>query len=188
MYPAPRLAWQLWRHRNDPPLPLDGVHVSRHLCLPWDIDPWGELNNGRTLTLFDLARIPFARRVGLLAALRGRGWGLVVAGASVRYRRRIRAFDRIEMRSRALGWDARFVYVEQEMRVRGETASHALLSTAVTGKAGGPRPGIVPPAEVMRAMGIASAPPVLPDWVTAWATAEAKRPWPPGIGDAVGAA
>jgi hypothetical protein len=40
---------------------------------------------------------------------------MAVAGNSLRYRRRVRAFHRLEMRSRLLGWDARFLYVEQSM-------------------------------------------------------------------------
>ena len=115
MYPFLRMVWQMFKHRNDPPLPLTGTHESRHICMPWDIDLWMELNNGRTLTLFDLGRIPLAQRVGLIPALRRKAWGLVVAGGSVRYRRRIRAFETIDMRSRAVWWDDKFIYIEQSM-------------------------------------------------------------------------
>ena len=177
MYPFLRLPWQMWRHRGDPPLGPFGLHVSRHLCWPWDLDLWFELNNGRTLTLFDLGRVPLVSRIGLTAAMTRRGWGMAVAGATVRYRRRVRAFDRIEMRSRALGWDDRFIYVEQAMRVRGETTSHAVLRMAVTGTA-----GIVPPAEVMAEVGVDPASPVLPDWVRTWTLSEQARPWPPMAG------
>jgi acyl-CoA thioesterase FadM len=176
MYPVIRLAWQLWRHRNDPPLPLTGTHVSHHLCLPWDIDLWRELNNGRTLTLYDLGRIPLAGRVGLIGVLRRQRWGLAIAGASVRYRRRVRMFDRVEMRSRLVTWDARFMYLEQSMwRRDGECASHILYRAAVTGK-----DGIVPPDRVLEALGRSGhAAPPAPEWVEAWARADAARPWPP---------
>lgn len=174
MYPFLRLPWQMWRHRGDPPLGPFGTHVSRHVCWPWDLDFWAELNNGRTLTLFDLGRVPLSSRIGLTAALARRGWGMAVAGAMVRYRRRVRAFARIEMRSRCVGWDRRFLYVEQAMWVRGECTSHALLRMAVTGGA-----GIVPPAEAMAEVGVDPVSPVLPDWVEAWIAAEQARPWPP---------
>jgi len=174
MYPFLRLAKEWWTTRNAPPLPIDGVHVSHHICWPWDLDPWVELNNGRTLTLYDLGRIPFAMRTGLIGVLRPNGWGITVAGNTTRYRRRVRMWDRIEMRSRCLGWDARFFYIEQAMWKRGECTSHMLLRTAITSKA-----GIVPPAEVARAMKVAPESPVLPEWVTAWIAAEARRPWPP---------
>ena len=175
MYPLPRLLWHMFKHRKDPALPLTGTHVSRHMCMPWDIDLWLELNNGRTLTLFDLGRIPLARRVGLIPVLKRNKWGLVVAGASVRYRRRIRAFEVIEMRSRAVWWDDKFIYIEQTMwKASGECANHILLRTAVTGA-----DGIVPPERVMAQLERQEARPDAPDWVSAWIAADATRPWPP---------
>ncbi|WP_294619057.1 acyl-CoA thioesterase [uncultured Roseovarius sp.] len=175
MYPVVRLIWQMFKHRKDTLLGVTDTHVSRHMCLPWDIDLWMELNNGRTLTLFDMGRIPLAHRVGLIAALKRRKWGLTVAGVSVRYRRRIRMFETIEMRSRAVWWDDKFVYIEQSMwKTSGECANHILLRTAVTGKS-----GIVPPEEVMAEVGQNVTRPDAPEWVSAWTAAEAKRPWPP---------
>lgn len=174
MYPVLRFAKELVKYRNAPLAPFE-THVSQHICWPIDIDPWRELNNGRTLTVYDLGRIPLAQRTGLVSVLRRRRWGLTVAGSSLRYRRRVRVFDRIEMRSRLVGWDARFVYLEQSMWKRdGECASHALFRTAVTDAS-----GIVAPAEVARELGLDPASPPLPDWITAWIDAEAARSWPP---------
>ncbi|MCB6177727.1 acyl-CoA thioesterase [Rhodobacter sp. Har01] len=175
MYPYLRMFKEILKFRQAPPLGAFDTHVSHHLCWPWDIDPWMELNNGRTLTLYDLGRLPMIARVGLDRVARDRGWGLAVAGASVRYRGRIKTFDRIEMRTRMVGWDGRFVYVDQTMWVRGECASQALIRTAITqGKR-----GIVPPAEMAVALGLAADSPPLPGWVAAWADADALRPWPP---------
>lgn len=174
MYPFVRMMKELVVHARAESLPFDGVHVSSHICWPWDLDFMMELNNGRTLTLFDLGRIPLAHRAGLLAVARKQGWGLTMAGSSVRYRRRVRMFDRVEMRSRAVGHDDRFIYLEQSMWKRGECTSHLLIRMAATGKN-----GIVPAAEVVAAMGHDPLPGALPDWVQAWADADAKRPWPP---------
>lgn len=175
MYPFLRLAYQFFVHRKDADLgPLD-THVSHHICWPWDLDLWNELNNGRTLTLYDMGRLPLAKRVGLVKALRDNRWGLTMAGASVRYRRRVRAFDRIEIHSRAVCWDDKFMYLEQSMRVRGEATSHILYRSAVTSKE-----GIVPPIRVMEALELdPSLTPEMPDWIAAWTEAEALRPWPP---------
>ncbi|SDW73172.1 acyl-CoA thioesterase [Litoreibacter albidus] len=174
MFPFIRLIYQFFRHRNDAPLgPLD-THVSHHICWPWDLDLWRELNNGRTLTIYDLGRLPLAGRVGLIKVLKANGWGLTMAGASVRYRRRVRMFDRIEMRSRAVCWDDKFLYLEQSMRVRGEATSHVLYRSAVTGKN-----GIVPPQQVMGALELSMDTPETPAWIKAWIEAESTRPWPP---------
>ena len=176
MYPLVRLGIELALARRAPRLPLDGVHVSYHRCWPWDIDPWLELNNGRTLTLYDLGRVPLATRTGLVDAARANGWGLAVAGTSIRYRRRVRAFERIEMRSVFAGHDARFFYVQQAMYRDGEALSGALIRTAVTSA-----DGIVATDRVMAAIGAAGIDRPLPDWIAAWTEAEGKRPWPPTI-------
>lgn len=175
MYPVIRLAWQIFKVRNAPSLAPLEMHVSHHICLPWDIDVWMELNNGRTLTLYDLGRIPFAFRSGLIKTLRSNGWGLTMAGASVRYRRRIRMFEVIEMRSRVVFWDNRFIYVEQSMwKKNGECANHIVYRAAVTSDS-----GIVDPTQVAEASGIDPTPPKAPAWVAAWISADQIRPWPP---------
>ncbi|MGB3176317.1 MAG: acyl-CoA thioesterase [Albidovulum sp.] len=177
MYPFARMAKEIWTSRRAAPLPLTGTHVSHHICWPWDLDLWVELNNGRTLTLFDLGRIPLAVRTGLARLIRQERWGITVAGNTVRYRRRVRMFDRLEMHSRCIGWDTRFLYMEQSMWRAGECTSHMLLRSAVTS-----RQGIVPPSEVLAALGQDVDSPALPAWVQAWISADALRPWPPQRG------
>ena len=174
MYPLIRLMKEFHVHRNAPPLGLLDTHVSRHICWPWDLDIWMELNNGRSLTLYDLGRLPLARRVGLIGVLRANGWSLTMAGATVRWRRRTRVFERLEMHSRCVGWDDRFIYIEQTMWDGDEAKSSVVYRAAVTDRNGIVRtdrlmaafPGPVPQAE-------------LPAYVRAWIAAEAERPWPP---------
>lgn len=175
MYPIVRLFKEQIKFRNAPPLGLLETHVSHHVCWPWDIDPWLELNNGRTLTLFDLARMPFSTRTGMFRAMRANGWGMTVAGNTTRYRRRVRAFHRFRSETRLLGWDHRFLYVEQSMWRGDEALNHILLRLAAT------EPGsILPPEKLVMAMGYPNqAAPELPGWVQAWIAAEAQRPWPP---------
>jgi acyl-CoA thioesterase FadM len=174
MYPYVRMAKEVLKFRNAPALGLLGTHVSHHVCWPWDIDPWLELNNGRVLTLYDLGRIPLASRTGLVRVTRANGWGLTVAGNSVRYRRRVQTFQRFEMQSRCIGWDARFFYVEQSMWRRGECTNQMLLRMAVIAAG-----GMIAPGRVAAELGHAGATPALPDWVQAWIAADATRPWPP---------
>jgi acyl-CoA thioesterase FadM len=178
MYPFLRMFKEVARARRMPPLGLFDTHVSHHRCWPWDLDPWAELNNGRTLTLFDLGRIPLSLRIGMDRFAAEKGWWVTVAGSSVRYRRRVTVFSRLTMHSRLLGWDARFIYTEQSLWRGTECTSHVLIRSAIGSKA-----GIVPPAELALLAGIAPESPQLPDWVEAWCTAEAKRPWPPDIQD-----
>ena len=178
MYPLVRFVKEMVKYRSAPRLGVCEAHISTHRCWPWDLDPWVELNNGRTLTLYDLGRIPLASRTGLIGILRNNGWGITVAGNSVRYRRRIKVFDRFTMISRVIGWDARFIYMEQSMWKGGECCNHMLVRSAVTSAS-----GIVPPSEVLATMGRSDPSPSLPEWAKAWIAADAQRPWPPVVPD-----
>lgn len=177
MYPFVRLIKEFVIHRNAAPLPVTGFHVSYHRCWPQDIDVFMEMNNGRILTILDLGRTVLAKRAGLLAALKTQGWGLTMAGNSVRYRKRIRPFVRFKLVSRCVGWDARFMYLEHTIWIGKDCAVQALFRSAVTDKN-----GIVAPVRILEAMNEDVTSPTLPDWVQNWVDADATRPWPPELG------
>lgn len=175
MYPLIRILLEAGLSSRKPPLPLGGTHVSHHRCMPWDLDTFLELNNGRTLTLLDIGRTGLAMRSGLLSTLRAQRWGLTVAGISVRYRKRIRALDRFDIHSQAIGRDARFIYLHQSIwKPGGEAACSALYRVGVTAKG-----KLVPVEDVAKALGEPDWNPPLPPWAEAWIEAEAHRPWPP---------
>ena len=176
MYPIFRMFLERRRAKPMPKLAFGEVHRSSHYCLLSDIDPWMEMNNGRTLTLFDLGRIPMAERSGVITATTKRGWGITVAGASIRYRARVRLFQKIDITSAFLGWDHRFLYLQQTMW-RGDVAtSSTLCRWAVTSDQ-----GIVAPEKLAREMGWPETSPDLPQYAQNWIDAEQQRPWPPLI-------
>lgn len=174
MYPYVRMAKELWKFRNAPSLGILEPHVSSHRIWPWDLDPWRELNNGRTLTLFDLGRIPMSVRMGFDKVAKAKGWGITVAGNSTRYRRRVTLFQKVTQISRVVGWDDRFTYLEQSFWRGDDCTSHMLLRSAFTSKG-----GIVPPAEVLAVLGQPAQSPALPDWISHWIAADQQRIWPP---------
>lgn len=176
MFPFVRLAFEMVRAGRMPALDrLTDEHVSSHLILPWDLDMFLELNNGRALTLFDLGRLGMARRGGLIDLLKRERWGMTMAGSSVRYRRRVHVFERVTVRSRAVCFDDKFVYIEQSMwKKNGECANHVLYRAAITDKN-----GLVRTDRLMKAFGDRTENPPMPDWVANWCRAEDTRPWPP---------
>lgn len=143
-------------------------------CRPWDLDMFNEMNNGRVLTLYDLGRMDLGLRCGLMSALAKNKWALVVAGSSVRYRKRIKAFDKITMHSQCVGYDDKWIYLVQSMWVGGEACSSVLIRAGITSKQ-----GLVTPDKMIEAMGAQPFDGEMPDWVNEWIDSEQHRPWPP---------
>lgn len=174
MYPVIRFAREMLRAERLGPLEQGEVHRSTVICWPWDIDVQLEMNNGRVLTLFDTGRVAMFRRTGVIGRMRALGWYGTIAGSAIRYRRRITLFQRLEMRTRFIGVDERFLYIEQGLFRGGDCAAHAVLRAAITtGR------GIIPTAEVLGRLGMERAGVPVPGWVAEWDAAERHRPWPP---------
>jgi acyl-CoA thioesterase FadM len=102
------------------------VHIPTHICWRIDIDIFGELNNGRTLTLYDLGRLVLGKRTGLMTVVHKNGWGMTMAGSWVRYCRRVKMFQKITMRTNVLGRDDKFMYLNQTMWSKGEATPSIL--------------------------------------------------------------
>lgn len=143
-------------------------------CRLTDIDNFLEMNNGRVLTLYDMGRTDFAVRSGLGRQLLKQHWGMVVAGSTVQYRKRIRAFDKVTMKTHIAGFDERWIYIEQSMWVKGKPCSSALLRTGIT--EGGK---VIETARVLEVLDQADwqLPPT--GYVAEWIVSDADRPWPP---------
>lgn len=176
MYPIIRIMKEGLRAKRMPPLGSLDTHVSYHRCWPQDLDVFMEMNNGRILTVLEIGRTGLAQRVGLLDAIRDNHWGLVVAGTSVRYRKRIKPFVKFRIVSRCCGWDDKFFYLENAAWIGDECAVQGLFRTAITDKN-----GIVAPQKAFDHTGRDATPPRKPDWVEAWINADSTRPWPPEL-------
>ncbi len=174
MYPVARLAFSSLGALGRPPLGIDGISEIRFRCRPWDLDMFFEMNNGRILTLYDLGRFDLSIRMGLFGVLRKNRWGLAVAGSSVRYRKRIKLFDKVMIRSQILGTDEKWFFAGQSMWVKGQPCSSVLVRTCVTSSGRS-----VPTRTVLREIGADQWPTPLPDWAENWRQADETRPWPP---------
>jgi acyl-CoA thioesterase FadM len=174
MYPLIRLISSSFKSRLAKKISIFDVCETQFRCRPWDLDMFMEVNNGRLLTLYDLGRFDLAIRSGLAGVLIKNRWGLVVAGSSVRYRRRVRMFDKVTMRTQVVGQDEKWTYIAQSIRVKDRPTSSILLRTGVTAQG-----GVIPTDEVAAAMGLDKLNTDMPPWVKAWIEADAERVWPP---------
>ena len=174
MFPLRRFILTVLKAKYAAPIAIDQQAILHLRCWPWDLDLFLELNNGRALSLFDLGRFDLAIRTPFMHALKDNHWGLVVAGSTVRYRKRVRAFDKIEMHSQMIGFDERWLYIEQSMWVKGVPCSSILLRTGITEKG-----KVIAPEIAKQAMGIETLNLIDSAFLASWKNSESLRPWPP---------
>ena len=155
---------------------LDLVQTSEVIvrCSLTDLDPMLEMNNGRVLTVYDIGRTDFIIRTGLGRLLLKKRWGMVVAGSTIQYRRRIRFLDKVTIKTHIVGIDKRWIYLEHSMWVKGKPCSSMLLRTGVT--EGGK---VIETTRVLKSLGKEDweLPPT--GYVAEWIASDADRPWPP---------
>jgi len=173
MYPYLRVLKTLITSRLNPAIRLNETGILRMRAGLMDIDNFGEINNGRQLTLMDLGRYDLAVRSGLLKIVTRNKWGLAIGGSSVRYRRRIPFLKCFEMRSRVVGHDGRWFYFLQELWCEDQICTSALIKGGMISK-----DGLIPAPEVLLELPGLEWNQDLPDWVQAWIEAESQRPWP----------
>lgn len=172
MYPYLRMLKLFARKKSRSKLEIGDESVLNMRVQFSDIDPFMELNNGRHLTMMDFGRFDIAMRTGLLSVAKKEGWSFTIAGASVRFRHRLKLMQKYTLHSQVVGYDEKWFYFHQKTIRHGKTHSAALIRAAVTS-----RKGIVNPKEVLAAMGYENLSYSVPDWVAAWAKADELRPW-----------
>jgi len=172
MYPYLRLAKTLVKAKFGSTLKLHDESVLKMLVLLGDVDIYPELNNGRHLTMMDFGRMDLAIRTGLMRAVHKNNWGFTIAGASIRYRHRLKALQRYRLHSKVVATDDRWFYFHQYTFRNGKTHSSALLRAVITSSQ-----GLVPVKTVLEALGIPDWDPGMPDWVKAWAESDTLRPF-----------
>ena len=117
--------------------------------LPNDLDVQMHMNNGRFLSIMDLGRIDLMVRTGFWVIARQRGWFPLVGSVRIDYRRPLTVFQRYDMASQIVGWDDRWIFMEQHFLSGGKVCAKALFKTMIRSK-----DGLVTPDEVMRAAGL----------------------------------
>jgi len=149
--------------------PLGGS-VVRFTALPHDCDLNFHLNAGRYVSFMDVARIELIGRVRFIGPMLRRGWRPVAGGAVLRFRRSVLPFERFDIRSRVVGWDEKWIYVEHIVEKGGEFCAIGHMRTVIRSK-----DGTIPPSEVLAAMNLNLPSPPLPEFVARWRDAENER-------------
>lgn len=131
---------------------------------PTDLDLNLHMNNGRYLTVMDLGRLDLTFRCGLGGLLLRRRWRPVVGAVRIRFRRSLDPFERYALETRLLGWDGKWLYLGQRfLKGDGDLAAEAYVRAVFLGAE-----GAVPPAELLRELGLEVDSPPLPEGLADW--------------------
>lgn len=151
-----------------PRLDITGLSTLTFRVWPLDLDLNLHLTNSRYMSLMDLGRLDLILRSHTWRAMRRGRLGVVLGGTAIRFRRSLAPFKRFTLTSKVLGWDERWIYVEQVFTGPEGVACHAVLRTAFV-KAG----KIVSPNDALALADRQQPSPALPGWVNQWAEVEA---------------
>ncbi|WP_263310322.1 acyl-CoA thioesterase [Brachybacterium atlanticum] len=152
------------RVRGKSPLGIwDTSHASFRVNLA-DLDVQRHMNNGRYLSIMDLGRMDLMLRSGFWTRITDAGWYPVVAGQTITYRRSLTLGQKFDLATRVIGYDERWIYMEQVFR-RGDTViADAIVRARFLRSSGGS-------VDVQEALDLVGQPPadlMLPDWVETW--------------------
>lgn len=151
--------------------PLHPLATSELVLRVWpnDIDPNLHLTNARYLSIIDLGRLDLLIRTGMGRLMLKQRWSPVLGSMMIRYRRQLSPFQRFRLKSRVMGWDGKWVYLEHVFEtMAGEVAAVAIGRGVFLGAR-----GTVPVADILAAAGVPDAiSPPIPPAVQAWTEAE----------------
>ena len=133
------------------------VHTQWFRVLPNDLDTNLHMNNGRYLTIMDIGRTDALIRSGLIKKVFSEKWMPVIAAVSMIYRRSLTPFEKYRLETHLIGWDERWIYMEQTfIRKNGDIAARGYVKA--TFLKNGQR---VPSVDIAAAANFTGASPVL---------------------------
>ncbi len=160
-----RLLYMLFRRPWSKPVDGASTTVVRMRVWPTDLDLNRHVTNGRYFTLADVGRMDFVLRTGAFrVALRHKAVP-IVGDTWGKFRRELKLFEAFEIHTRMLGWDEKWSLMEHRFisngRVVGVVVVRGLFRSAK---------GTVPPAELLRELGVSEQSPPMPQWLVDWAS------------------
>ena len=157
----------------------------RFRALPSDCDANLHVNNARYLQLMDLGRFALVARLGLGRAMMKRKWGAVVGAVEMEFLKEIPLLASFDLTTRIVGWDEKWVYMEQRFERGGKLMAVGRVQGVFRGSGRS-----VPTAEVLAEVGPWFRSPQMPNAFERLATPSPlrKRIWSlseddlPGLG------
>ncbi|HPQ51143.1 MAG: thioesterase family protein [Alphaproteobacteria bacterium] len=137
--------------------------------LPNDLDFNMHMNNGRYLTIMDLGRLDLILRSGLLKMMLKQKSVPILASCKLRYRLSLDPFQKYKLRTQILGWDKKWVYIEQRFLKNGKVAAIGLVKGCFFDQRS---KTTIPTADLLHLIGYDGTSPELPAHIIDWQKAE----------------
>lgn len=165
-----RTLWHFWfvgpRGRK---LGFTEVSRSRFRVWPTDLDILRHMNNGKYLSIMDIARFDLIQRNGTAAVFQRERWYPVVVGQTISYRKSLNPWQAFTVESRIIGFDAQAVFLEQRFVRPGsdggpEIYARAIVRARILRRSG----GVVPIDELIDKVGADPSAFTVPSETLAW--------------------
>lgn len=168
----------LWHLRfvatRGPRLGFADVSRSHFRVWPTDLDMLGHMNNGKYLSIMDVARFDLIKRNGTWELFTRERWYPVVVAQMITYRKSLNPWKKFTIESCILGFDDQAVYLEQRFtRPAGpgsvspgspEIYARAIVRARILRRAG----GVVSVSELIEKTGADPTELQLPEDIRAW--------------------
>ncbi len=155
-----KLALGAWLGRRSDMLETSSIQMR---VWPNDLDINLHVNNGRYLTLMDLGRLDMMIRSRTLGIIFKNKWYPVLGSATVRFKRSLKLFEKFTLKTRILGWDEKWVYMEHRIETPEHLAVIAIVKALFRTKGRS-----IPSQELAEAFGHTGPSPVLGGFIKDW--------------------
>ena len=149
------------------------LEISKHQIRVWpnDLDFNMHVNNGRILTMLDLGRFRLLHDTQLLKPSIKKRWLPVLGSAKVHFLRPLFFWDKLDIHTKVLFWDEKWIYLEQSIYVKEHLKVTAMLKAMFLSKEG----ERITPQQMMDLLPEPINKPNMPRKLQAWLHAEKER-------------
>jgi acyl-CoA thioesterase FadM len=116
----------------------------------------------------DLGRMDLLIRTDLAAALFRHRWQPLVGSVNIRYKMSLLPFQKYRLRTKVIGWDDKWFYIEQRFERKNRTVAVGLVKALFRGDHRN-----IPPQETLRLIQVNIDPPTMPEQIKKWLSMEA---------------
>ncbi len=107
---------------------------------PTDLDFLWHVNNGVYFSLMDFGRWNMVFRNGLFDLVTKKGWYVVVAGETIKFKKSLELWEKFELHTETIGHDERYFFIQQKFMRDGELIASGIVKTRFLKRKGGTVP------------------------------------------------